>query len=218
MEEGWPIPESDFAELRSSVLEALRRDHPELDQLEIGASFPPIEWEVPTRPEGKVFWAALEGPILAADLADALKSLGATGAHLIPVDGIRSGERSPEEEPPIPDSGEPEDLLDLATKSHDDSQNFSFLSVVAEGRLNASLREHLACPGCGFVQVDRERGWRIWQDDMSPGCDFFHYPTTLWIIVTNRVADLLRELAVKNVELIPLEPGRPVPEVKFPEV
>lgn len=208
----FPIPEADHGALRARIEEALRKSHPDMGPLPGGALFSPVTWKVPSRPDGDIFWADLDFPIVSGRVAAALRSLGAAGFDLIPIDEVRCGKRSAAKKAPIPASGEPEDLEKRATGALKDGQQFFALAVQAEGRLSSKMRERPACPGCGDMEVDRKKGWEAWKDAMWAGDDIFHFPTTLWIIVTERVADLFAHLGVGNVEFTPPITGKPVPE------
>lgn len=213
--DGWPVSEAEHRALQSKVEKALQENYSGIGSLPAGAEFPPITWELPSRPEGDVFWASLEGPIVSARVAAALRSQGATGFALIPVDHVRCGTGSPSEEAPIPDSGEPEDLSEWATETLAEGQEFFLLSVISEGRLKSNMHAQPACPGCSFIEIDRLDGWDAWDETVWAGDDIFHFPTTLWIVVTERIVDLFAELNAGNVEFTPLAPGDLVAEPLF---
>lgn len=204
--DSWPLPEAEHRTLRSKVEGALKESYPGIGALPPGAGFPPITWEVPSRPEGDVFWASLEGPVVSARVAADLRLLGATGVALVPIDHVRTGKCSPREEAPIPDSGEPEDLSAWATEPPDEGQEFFLLSVIAEGHLNSGMFAQPPCPGCGHVEIVRQGGWGVWEDSISAGHDIFHFPTTLWIVVSERIVDLFSEIEAGNVKFTPLAP------------
>lgn len=192
------IPDTEHRALRLKIEDHLRRSGHNIERLPGGALFPPITWELPSRPEADVFWASYLGPIVSARAATALRSAEASGIALIPVDHVRCGTRSPSDKVPIPESGEPVDLLEQATETLE-GVPFFFCSVISEGRLTTNMHESPACPGCGHIQIDRSNAWAVWDDKIWPGDDIFHFPTTLRIVVTERIADLLTTLGAKNV-------------------
>lgn len=120
----WPIPEADHLALRTEVQEAMNAAYPGMAQLQGGESFPPIEWVVPSRPDSDIFWGYLKAPIVSARIADAMRDAGVTGITFIPVDDVRCGIRPASQEPPIPESGEPEDLDKWATRKPEPGQQF----------------------------------------------------------------------------------------------
>lgn len=212
----WPISEAAHQALRAEVEAALSAEHADLPPIPSGAKFLPIKWTVPSRPEGEMFWPSMDGPVVSAAFAQALESLGATGFALLPVEEIRCGTEPPDREAPIPESGEPEDLDAWATAVPGKGKAFHLLSVTAEGDPGTGMHTGPACDGCGRAETDRGGNWRTWDDSFWPGTDFFRFPTTRWIIVTERVADLLAKRRIGNLNLTPLVSGRPVVEEQFP--
>ncbi len=180
LQDRWPVPEVEWHALKDKVEAALRESQPGFEALGRFTGFPPITWKVPSRPTGDFFWAHCDGPIVSRRIADALRSLDATGFALIPVDEVRSGRRSASEDLPIPESGEPEDLLDWATEAREGGGGFFLRSVLTKGNLTSRMERHPACTGCGYAETTRRKGWEAWEDAIWPGEDIFHFPTTSW--------------------------------------
>lgn len=203
----WPIPEADHLALRAEVQDAMNAAYPGMAQLQGGERFPPIEWVVPSRPESDFFWGLLEGPIVSARVADAMPDAGVTGIAFSPVDDVRCGIGPASREPPIPESGEPEDLVEWANSKPEPGQQFFVMEVASEGNYTVNMREQTLCPACGRREVERSGDWHVWEDSIWNGQDVFHFPTTQWIIVTEKVANLLSVLNVDNVSLREIVPG-----------
>lgn len=206
--DGWPISETEHRALRERVERGLRELHPDMPPMPPGPSFPPIGWMVPSRPDGDLFWGA--GLVVSARLARALEAIDASGFALIPIDTVMVGEGSPADRPPIPTSGEPDDLVDLATRRLAEGEPYFVLSVLTEGSLNSRMQKQPACEGCGYAEVKRGsvwEDWEIWEDSIWPGTDTFHFPTTNYVVITERIAKVLDDLNVGNCELTPLVDG-----------
>lgn len=208
---GKSVSDTAHRSLRIEIEGALADRYPDAAPLPIFARFPPIAWRVPTRPDGDAFWAIWGGGlIVSARVAAALRSLSATGFNLIAVEDIRCGAASAATDPPIPESGDPYSLLDLATETPEADREFFLLSAVASDRPVSGVSLHSACPGCGHIAVERADGWDRWNDAVWNGADIFDYPTTRYTVVTDRIVELFTGLGVQNVEFRPLAPGDPV--------
>lgn len=212
-----PVPDPEYRALRKKVEAALRAGDPDIGPLEGGETFTPLKWSLPSRPDGDVFWAMLGSPIVSGRAALALQASGASGFSLIPVETVRHGTRPASDEPPIPESGEPEDLCDLAQVAPDGGE-FFLLSITGEGNPGAGMHIQPACPGCGNVEIEREDGWDLWDDSIWAGADMFHYPSTRYAIVTERIAGLFADLGAGNVDFRRLAPGHTVDLSHVPEL
>lgn len=196
-----PIPEDEHVALRQRVEAGLRQAHPDASDMPPGAMFPPLFWNFKDPPCEDFFW---RGPLpaVSARLAVGLRGLGATGFDLIPVDRVRVGVPMPRK-----------DNFKAWVTGGDGTAGIAgpdifYLSISTEGRLNSRMRQLPPCRGCGYADVDRGFRWERWEDAMWDGDDIFHFATTSYIVVTERVAALLRELAVGNIVLTPLRQGK----------
>lgn len=192
-----PIPEDQHKALRARVEAALREYHPDMPPMPPGADFPPLNWNFPAMPSNDVYWSG-HGLAVSTRLADALRAIQATGFDLIPIDNVRVGVPPPDDE----DDRPPRD--DSAGTA---GPEIFYLSIATDGRLNSRMTRMPACAGCGYEDVDRGFRWERWEDTTHDGHDIFHFPTTAYVVVTERIAALLRELGTGNFELTRLRPG-----------
>lgn len=81
------------------------------------------------------------------------------------------------------------------------------MTISSDGNHPAGVREHLLCKTCGRHEVECIGDWRVWEDSIWNGQDVFYFPSSLYIIVTDKVANLLSDLNVDNVSLRELVPG-----------
>lgn len=200
-----PIPEDEHKALRARVEAALHEDHPDMPPMPPGADFPPLDWNFPAAPEGDIHWSS-QSFAVSARLADALRAMQATGFDLIPIDNVRIGVPPPDDDDDDndDDDGDEPPRGDMAGTA---GPELFYLSIAAEGRLNSRMKRMPACSGCGYADVDRGYRWERWEDAIHDGHDIFHFPTTTYIVVTGRIAALLRELGTENVQLTRLRPG-----------
>jgi hypothetical protein len=201
----WPISQDDRTSLVHALEESLRRTEPRFERLPLGASFPPIEWRIPSPPGKDFFWAMLQAPIVSARIAAELRAAGYTGFELIPVASVRVGKAGRVIDRESLPNGEPEELLAFATEDPAAESDFYLLSVLAEGRLNSRMTRRETCRGCGDAEVRRAQGWEQWEDGVWNGADIFYFPTTLHITATERVVAHLQRLRASNLRMLPLD-------------
>jgi hypothetical protein len=108
--------------------------------------------------------------------------------------------------PPVPRSGEPEDLITAvrATVPANAISSLFELVVTAESGRPLGSRDFRLCNCCGREEYDQEQRQLAMREDMWHGEDIFFLATTLHIMVTERVRELLQKLGATNVQLTSL--------------
>jgi len=193
--------------LRAEVLEALHQAGATIDSLRPGDEFQPAFLDVPSRPEADFLWSSAGSVVVSQRIKATLTAAGVRGATFVPVTPRRIGVRQPELPPPIPVSGEPEDLITeiQATLPKDDVPVLHELVITAESGPPAGVTAAPVCPLCGRESYDPAARHLVMLPQMWGGDDIFLLATTLWIVVTDRVRDLLFRVPASNLQYHRLE-------------
>jgi hypothetical protein len=197
----WPISGQAHAELRSTVLSALQAAGNPITSLSVGAIFQPAYLDVPSRPEADFLWSGIGSVVVSKRIRDAITHSSIKGAVLVPVVPRKIGKRTARFPPPIPSTGEPEDLITEITQTIDPSQvpPYYELVVTAESKYPPGAETQTRCELCGREAYDNSARKLVMLPDMWNGDDIFLLATTLWIVVTDSVKTLLEDLAPSNV-------------------
>ena len=203
----WPIDGRSHLKLRAEVLEALHQAGATIDSLRPGDEFQPAFLDVPSRPEADFLWSSAGSVVVSQRIKATLTAAGVRGATFVPVTPRRIGVRQPELPPPIPASGEPEDLITeiQATLPKDDVPVLHELVITAESGPPAGVTAAPVCPLCGRESYDPAARHLVMLPQMWGGDDIFLLATTLWIVVTDRVRDLLVRVPASNLQYHRLE-------------
>ena len=198
---GWPISGREHAELRRRVLDALRAAGAPIAELRVGAIFQPVYLDVPSRPEADFLWSGLGSVVVSERVRDTIAGAALTGCEFVPVIPRKIGKRQATRRPPIPRSGEPEDLLARVEQVRDPSEipQYYELVVTAQSKYPPGAEPESTCELCGREAYDADARTLVMKPPMWNGQDVFFLATTLWIIITDRMKALLEPLRPTNV-------------------
>jgi hypothetical protein len=173
--------------------------------LQPGAAFMPGLLDVPSKPRADFLWAELGGPLVSERVREAITRVCADDVYFTDISYRRVGRRSAKALAPIPNSGEPEDVIHTVplTKSVIGLPAYSRLNVRQESALPADARDSPICPGCGRPKHPTREARPAMTLSMWRGHNLFYLATTLNIVVTSRVREALEAIGATNVSFEP---------------
>jgi hypothetical protein len=199
LKERWPVSGREHRVLRDEVASALRERGYSGEDLSPGDCFQPSFLDVPSKPRADFLWASLGSVAVSARIKRLFEDAGYRGAEFCPIILRKVGKREARLPPPIPSTGEPEDMYaetELVKLANDIDPYFEML-ITAESGKPAGAETASKCDLCG--REEYERRILAMRPEMWRGEDVFHLATTLWIVITGKVRDALRQLRPTNV-------------------
>lgn len=188
----WPIDDVAHLRLGEEVLEALRRAGATIEVLRPGDAFQPAVLDVAAPPDADFLWGA-ESVVVSDRVHEVLTTVPLKGAKLGPVT-VHVGRRTPVARRASSVAGG----LAALPAYHE-------LIVTAESGLPPGVEPVRYCGSCGRRSFDHERRQLVMRPAMWRGEQIFLLATTLWIIITEPVKQLLERLRPTNVEFRSLE-------------
>ena len=166
-----------------------------------GAGFMPGLLDIPSTPNADFLWAELGGPLVSERVRAALTPLCAEDAYFTDTVYRRVGRRSAKAPAPIPDGGEPEEILQAVPprKSLSGLPTYSRLNVRQQSGWPADARDAPLCQECGRPQHPVRSSRPGMTVSMWQGHRIFYLATTLHIVVTGVVREALEALGATNV-------------------
>lgn len=197
----WPISEIDHKKLRNVVINALKRDGWDIKDLWPGDVFQPGYLDVPSLPSADFLWSSPGSVVVSESVKEALLTSNVKGVVFCPIIPRKIVKRSPKRPPPMPKSGEPEDLLEEIHNlvSPDHVPTYYEMVVVSESGYPPGGEPIHVCTECGRGKIDNRTRRLEMHLTMWKGDDIFFLATTLWIIITDRVKQLLDKFDTRNV-------------------
>ena len=203
---GWPIPETEHAALRQSTLDALHAEGCDIDRVPMGATFQPLHIKFGSIPQSNFLWPTLGSVVVSARVKRLFEAQGVTGAAFCPAVIDKIGKRKSTGPAPVPSTGEPEDIIEEAEAGDNLAQTAPLYEMVVTARSGRppGAEPFTVCPGCTRENYDRDKRRLILTQAMLAGTDVFILETTLHIIVSDKVRNLITRNRLTNSEFTPI--------------
>jgi hypothetical protein len=197
----WPIPLVEHKKLQTEALTALRGEGVEVASLCPGDRLQPCYLEVPSRPRADFLWSSIGSVVVSHRIKDLFEKHVITEVAFAKVGLRKVGKREAELPPLIPASGEPEDLINEAPLLTNISTIGSYYELIAlnESGYPPGGTPKSICSGCGRPDVDNRKRRVVMTPEMWKGDKIFFLATTLHLIVTNELKELLEKNNPTNV-------------------
>jgi hypothetical protein len=201
LRDSWPIPLAEHKKLQEEVLTALRREGVEIDFLKPGDGLQPCYLDIPSQPRADFLWSSIGSVIVSHRIKDLFEKHAIAEVAFAKVELRKVGKREAKLPPPIPSSGEPEDLINKAPLLTDTSTIGHYYEqiVLNESGYPPGGTPKSICSGCGRPEVDNSKRRIVMTPEMWKGDTIFFLATTLHIIVTNELKELLERNNPTNV-------------------
>lgn len=194
LREPWPIDDGTHRRLRDLVLRELRAAGASIEVLRPGDAFQPAILDVAESPDADFLWGA-EAALVSGRVHDVLTTVPLKGAKFAPVT-CRIGRRT---------HASKRASSVVASEAAGASPAYHELIVLAESGLPPGVEPVRYCGTCGRRSFDHERRQIVMLPDMWRGEQVFLLATTLWIVVTDPVKQLIMGLKPTNVEFRSLD-------------
>jgi len=200
LQDGQPLDGPVHRALRSELAALLTERGHHVD-LRPGDDLQPSFLDVPSCATADFLWASFGSVVVSNRVRNILGDIAGSHVHFVPVELRSVGTGDPQEDPPIPDSGEPEDLFDEIEILEDTSAVGPYWEMIVESEsgLPRGVPQLDVCEGCGRPSYDSRERVLVMRPEMWRGAPIFTFATTLWIIVTEDVRQKLVDLNATNV-------------------
>jgi len=211
----WPLPVEEHARLCSELETALREETADL-VLEPGDSFQPLVFDIPCKPTLDFYWCRFFEPVVARRVRDLFVKHSVTGISFHEVRLRRAGTLPAKSDPPIAETGEPEDIFDaIAIEPHPEKLGPFFETLVDGPLVDADRASLPTCEICGLEKHPEYEGeeWLIKMDEDRPNVmslsavrstDVFR-ARSVGLVISERVHELVTANSLTNCLLTELE-------------
>jgi hypothetical protein len=162
----------------------------------------PCFLDVPSHPRADFLWSSLGSLVVSQRIKDAFVESCSPEIVTRPVTMRKIGSREARLPPPMPSTGEPEDMIDEVPILEDKSKIGSYFEILILNESNPpfGVAPALFCSGCNRpLASTKDREFRM-APEIWKGHSIFFFATTLWIVITDQMKDLLVRLHPTNVQ------------------
>jgi hypothetical protein len=197
---GWPISRTDHATLQGALMTALRMEGEPFAALRPGDRFQPAFLDVPSRPRADFLWPSLGSLIVADRVRDLLLGLAGKDIAVCPTTLRKIGRRNAKLPPPMPSTGEPEDIINEVPLLNDSNAagSYSEILIQNESGFPPGGAPISVCTGCRRETIGPNRRFRM-TPEMWNGHAIFFMATTLYVLVTDDLKKAIEKLRPSNV-------------------
>jgi|HubBroStandDraft_2_1064218.scaffolds.fasta_scaffold131021_2 hypothetical protein len=204
----WPIPRSQHSALQEQLLNELGLEGEPFVDLRPGDSFQPCYLDVPSRPRADFLWSSIGVLVVSERIKESLVSLCRDEIAVRPITLRKVGNREAKLAPPMPSSGEPEDIIHEVPLLTDKAGVGPYYEIfpLKESDVPRNRPVKGVCSGCHRedveviypLDVNRPR----MADEIWRGDSVFYLATTLYIIVTDDIKEVLTRIRPNNINFV----------------
>jgi hypothetical protein len=197
----WPISRAEHEALQKELMAILSIHGKPFIDLRPGDDFQPCFLDVPSRPRADFLWSSIGSLVVSERIKNALVEFCSFDIAVCPVTIRKIGKREAKLAPPMPSTGEPEDIIDEVPILQDISKIGPYFEVLMlkESEHPAGSTPTRVCPGCRRPDVDFSTRELRMTPEMWKGHNIFFLATTLRVVITDDLKELLARYRPKNV-------------------
>jgi hypothetical protein len=209
LKEAWPIAREQHKTLQQKVRAELHKKGITVSELRPGDDFQPCYLDVPSSPRADFLWSGLGSVAVSQRVRDLFEKLRIHDAVFCEVILRKVGKRKATLPPPMPSTGEPEDVInEVPLLSRLDAVGLYYeMVLLTESAYPPGGEPVSLCSGCGRETIDYKKRKLVMLPSMWKGAEIFFLATTLHIVITARLRQSLQKLEVTNVEFQKFGPG-----------
>jgi hypothetical protein len=203
--ERWPIPRADHAKLQREIMTAINIDAEPFVGLRPGDTFQPCFLDVPSRPRADFLWPSLGSFVVSDRVRILLLSACGDDIAACQVTLRKIGKRNAKLPPPMPSTGEPEDIINEVPLLDDPSVGGGYWEILVqhESGFPPGGTPISVCSVCKRPTIGPNREFRM-TPEMWNGQAIFFLATTLYVIVTDGLKETIESLHPTNVIFEPV--------------
>lgn len=193
----WPIPENEHAALQQEIAGYLNRQCTSFVTFRPGDIFQPAYLDIPARPQADFLWPNIRSFVISERMKKLIFDELNGDVEIVPVTLRKVGNRAPA-------TGQT-DHGTLQSDIHVKESIGSYYQVLvrAESDYPKGGAPVSICPVCRHEAIEDDKRELVMTDAMWRGQDIFFLRTTLYVMVTETLADKIREAEATNVSFLP---------------
>jgi hypothetical protein len=192
----------EFELLAKKVKTAFQKQGLSISIVQPGCLLQPGFLDIASKPTADFLWPGFS-PLVSQRIRDKLECLNLRDTALAEVTLRKVGKKSAKLAPPIPSTGEPEDIVNevVTTRFPKTNRQYSELCIYGRSAPPPGREVLSVCSACGGKTFNWTRGGKlITTDSMWTGLEIFILETTATVLVTDRLKQELQKLRPTNVE------------------
>lgn len=201
VKERWPISRLEHETLQEKLMSALRISGTPFVDMRPGDELQPGFLDVPSRPEADFLWPSLGTLVVSDRIKNLLQKACTDEIAVFPLELRRIGDRPPILPAPIPQTGEPEDIIEESTLLQETKGIGPYYEIIVQedSALPRGVVLEGICDGCKRVITNNSHRELRMFHDMWNGNQIFMLATTFKVVITDVLKQCIESLRPSNV-------------------
>lgn len=193
----WPIPEDEHAALQQEIASYLNKQCTSFVTFRPGDIFQPAYLDIPSRPQADFLWPNVRSFVVSERMKKLIFDDLNGDVDIIPVTLRKVGKR------PAVNGQEPSHSIQSDIHVNETIEPYYQVLVRAESDYPKGGSPVSICPVCRHETIEDETRELVMTDAMWRGQQIFFLRTTLYVMVTETLAERIRQAEATNVSFLP---------------
>jgi len=201
----WPVSDEEHASMQREVAGYLNKECISFVTFRPGDNFQPAYLDIPTAPTADFLWPNIRSFVISERMKKMVFDKLSDHVEIVPVQLRKIGKRNGRVAVLNGDSREPESYIHIAddTDHRESVGPYHQVLVRSESDYPKGGTPISVCPVCKRESIDDEKRELTMTEKMWRGQPIFFLRTTLYIVVTEPLAEKIRKTQTCNVDFIP---------------
>ncbi|MCP4978471.1 MAG: hypothetical protein GY931_20185 [Maribacter sp.] len=199
IKDGWPITFEKFSELEKRVSTMVVTNF----DLKPGDRFQPSYLDVASKPEADFLWSSIGSVLVSERIKNFFEQYSRTDIDFAKVIKRHIGKNKAHLPAPIPESGEPEDIMEKVefVENLNEVNDCYEMIIKHESKHPLFTKVKSICDKCKRENIDNESRLLLMTDELWNEHTIFLLSTTLYIIITDDLKIKLEEIQPTNIRI-----------------
>lgn len=196
----WPVSEEEHRAMQQEVAAYLNADFSAFETFRPGDNFQPAYYDCPSPPHTDFLWPNIRSFVVSARMKRMVFDELIGDVEIVPVRPRKIGKRNGRASPSVSGSARPADYI----HGPETIEPYYQILVRSESDYPKGGAPVSVCPVCKHEVIDDVKRELAMYEDMWRGQPIFLLRTTLYVIVTEALAEKIRQSGATNVDFVPV--------------
>jgi hypothetical protein len=196
----WPITEQEHAAMQREVAAYLDTDCAAFETFRPGDNFQPAYYDNPSLPHTDFLWPNIRSFVVSARMKRIVFDELVGDVEIVPISPRKVGKRNGGALPAPLDPDDPQNHI----RGPETIKPYYQILVRSESDYPKGGSPVSVCPVCKHETIDDEKRELVMREEMWRGQPIFLLRTTLYVIVTETLAEKIQRAGASNVDFVPV--------------
>jgi hypothetical protein len=196
----WPVSNQEHAAMQQEVAAYLDADFSAFETFKPGDNFQPAYYDSPSFPHTDFLWPNIRSFVVSARMKRMVFDELSGDVEIVPIRPRKIGQRNGSALPSALDSDHPENHI----QGPETIEPYYQILVRSESDYPKGGSPVSVCPVCKHEAIDDEKRELVMREEMWRGQPIFLLRTTLYVVVTEALAEKIQKAGATNVDFVPV--------------